>query len=206
MSDITLVDLGLGNLYSVIRSLERAGAKVQVQSDPDSIRQASRVVVPGQGAFRDCSAALKRGVGEALNELLKRGVPYLGICLGMQLLFEASEEGGKRNEGLGYLAGEVRRFPDDMREHSSGRRLKVPHMGWNTVSSEHPMLNTHPWFYFLHSYYCVPSDPTHVIAETTYGTNFCSVVAKDNLFACQFHPEKSHRNGHLLLETFLNDY
>jgi glutamine amidotransferase len=208
--DVLVVDLGLGNLRSVARALERAGAAPRVSGDPDVVRRASRVVVPGQGAFRDCARALEgpRGLGEALREHLVRGTPYLGLCLGMQVLFDGSDE-APGCAGLGWFSGHVARLPAGMRDPESGERLKVPHVGWNEVRRVagprglHPGLPERAWFYFVHSYHCVPRDPTIVVATATYGLELCVAVARDHVLAVQFHPEKSQDAGARVLEWFV---
>ena len=200
--DVAIADLGLGNLRSVARAIERAGGRASVTADPQQLLRASRVVVPGQGAFRDCARALQRGFGEALREVLQRGTPYLGICLGMQLLFESSEE-AEGERGLGYFEGTVKRFADGMREVETQQRLKVPHMGWNEVEAKHALLPERGYFYFVHSYYCAPRDPLLTVGVARYSEPFCAALARDNVFACQFHPEKSQDQGQRLLELFL---
>jgi glutamine amidotransferase len=199
-----IVDLGVGNLRSVARAVHRAGAAATIRADPDALRAADVVIVPGQGAFRDCAAALERGFGPALREVIASGKPYLGLCLGMQLLFASSEE-APGSPGLGVLPGQVRRFAHELRDPSSGARLKVPHMGWNQVQGSHRLLPPQAWFYFVHSYYCVPDDPVLTVGRARYGGEFCVAVAKDNLFACQFHPEKSQEEGRALLERFVGE-
>jgi glutamine amidotransferase len=199
---VVIADLGLGNLRSVARALERAGGVATITADPDALRRASRVVVPGQGAFRDCSLALERGFREALHELIARGTPYLGLCLGMQVLFEGSAE-AEGKPGLGLFAGRVERFAGDMLDEGTGARLKVPHMGWNEVEGRHAFLPARGYFYFVHSYYCVPKEASLVVGTARYGADFCTAIAKDNVFACQFHPEKSQEEGQALLERFL---
>lgn len=198
---VAIVDLGLGNLRSVVRAFERAGAAVRLVRKPDDIQKADRLVVPGQGAFRDCSRALGDGVGEALSAKIRAGTPYLGICLGMQALFSSSEESAS-SHGLGVLPGRVVRFPVNHHD-AAGVRLKVPHVGWNEVRSSHPMLPAVDWFYFVHSYYCVPDDPRIAVGESDFGFGFCAAVAKDNLLAVQFHPEKSQDAGARLIDAFL---
>jgi glutamine amidotransferase len=200
---VTIADLGLGNLRSVARAVERAGGEATITADPDALRRSPKVIVPGQGAFRDCGVALERGFGSALREVIAKGTPYLGICLGMQLLFEKSAE-APGALGLGHFAGTVERFPRHMHDES-GARLKVPHMGWNDVLSggAHAALPAHGWFYFTHSYVCVPSDASLTVGRVSYGAEFCAAVARDNVFACQFHPEKSQEEGHLLLQRFV---
>lgn len=202
-ADAVLVDTGSGNLRSVARALERAGATVEVSADPDRVRAADRLVVPGQGAFGDCARALESGLGEAIAEHIGRDRPYLGVCLGMQLLFESSEEApGVR--GLGVLRGTVRRFASDLVDPDEpGRRLKVPHMGWSEVEGAHALLPERGYFYFVHSYYCEPADASIEAGSADYGGRFCAAVARGALFACQFHPEKSQAAGARLLARFV---
>jgi len=196
---IAVVDSGSGNLRSVERALAHAGGAPVLTRDPDMVRRADRVVVPGQGAFADCMAAMQRsGLGEAIRESIRAGVPYLGICLGLQILFEDSEEHGPV-AGLGILGGHVVRFP--------AGRLKVPHIGWNQVQGggEEALLAGIPrdaHFYFIHSYLAVPAEPGQVALTCDYGGPFCAAVRVDNLFACQFHPEKSQAVGLRLLANF----
>ncbi len=200
---VTVVDLGLGNLHSVHQALLRVGAEPKLTRDPADIRAASRLVVPGQGAFREGSEALVGSLGEALRDYLAADRPYLGICLGMQLLFERSEE-APGHAGLGVLAGEVRRFAHDLRD-DAGARLKVPHMTWSplTLTRATPLVDEGAWYYFVHSYCCVPVDPAVTVATADHGGAFCAAVQCGSLFACQFHPEKSQRRGAKLLEAFL---
>jgi glutamine amidotransferase len=203
---IALCDVGLGNLRSVEQALERVGAAVVRTTDPDTVRRADKVVVPGQGAFRDCMGALAGPLGEAVREAIGAGTPYLGICLGLQVLFDESDEHGVC-AGLGLLRGRVRRFPDDLRA-ADGQRLKVPHMGWNRVEVVRPVpllaaLPPEPYFYFVHSYYPEPADRGVVVAESEYGGRFTVAVQRDNVFACQFHPEKSQAVGLALLRAFV---
>ena len=198
---VVIADLGLGNLRSVARAIERAGGSATITADPDALRKAAKVVVPGQGAFRDCALALERGFGRALREVIQAGTPYLGICLGMQLLFEKSAE-SPGSPGLGVYRGTVERFARTLRD-SAGARLKVPHIGWNEVEARHASLPGRAWFYFVHSYVCVPSDPSLIVGQANYGAPFCAAIARDNVFACQFHPEKSQEEGHRLLVHFL---
>jgi glutamine amidotransferase len=198
---VVIADLGAGNLRSVARAVQRAGAEPTITADPDALRRADVLIVPGQGAFRDSVLALERGFAPALREYIASGKPYLGLCIGMQLLFEASEEypGGA---GLGHFRGSVRRFPKPLTDPESGAVLKVPHMGWNQVRAQHPLLPPEGWFYFVHSYCCEPDDPTLTVARAGYGSDFCAAVARDNVFACQFHPEKSQEEGRQLLERY----
>lgn len=199
---VTIVDLGAGNLRSVARALERAGATATITADPDAVRRSSVVVVPGQGAFRDSVEGLDRGFREVLLETVRSGKPYLGLCIGMQLLFEGSEE-APGAAGLGVFKGMVRRFDRELHDPATGARLKVPHMGWNEVTARHPLLPERGWFYFVHSYYCVPDDSSLTVATTNYGGELCTAVARDNVFACQFHPEKSQDEGLHMLERFV---
>jgi glutamine amidotransferase len=198
---VTIADLGLGNLHSVAQAFTRAGVAAQITRDPDELRRAERLVFPGQGAFRECAEMLATDVGPALRDFIASGRPYLGICLGMQALFETSEE--SEGKGLGVLPGRVVRFAPDMHDATTGDRLKVPHMGWNQVDTAHPMLEDAGWYYFVHSFYVVPSDVSLVAATSDYGVRFCAAVARDNVFACQFHPEKSHHAGARLIQRFL---
>ncbi len=211
MIDVAVVDVGLGNLRSVERALQRAAtdasveARVIVTRDADAIARADKIVVPGQGAFRDCACALSdaRGMGNAIRASVSRGQPYLGICLGLQVLFESSEE-ASGSAGLGIFAGDVARLPD--RDDATGATLKIPHVGWNTVvpgaaPTALPLVPS--WFYFVHSFAVRPRDPSIVAATTAYGASFVSAVAKDNVLAVQFHPEKSQGGGLALLARFL---
>lgn len=209
MQRIAVVDYGMGNLRSVAKALDRVSSDAQevvVTSDADVIADAERVVFPGQGAIRDCMRELAR---LDLEPVLRRCIddkPFLGICLGLQALMDSSQEHAE-TRGLGILAGEVRRFPDDMRNPASGERLKVPHMGWNTVVPvrDHPLwhgIATNDRFYFVHSYYVAPEDEGVVAAHTEYGIDFCCVAAFGSTFAVQFHPEKSQRPGLALLSNF----
>ncbi len=206
---IAVIDYGMGNLRSVAKALEHAapGRPVTVTGDPERVLAAERVVFPGVGAVGDCMAELRRrGLDQALQEVAAAGRPFLGICLGLQALFERSEESGGV-VGLGLLPGEVRAFPDPLLEPGTGRRLKVPHMGWNQVHPTRP----HPlWegiapgerFYFVHSYHARPTRGEDVAATCEYGLRFPCAVARGSLFAVQFHPEKSQRAGLRLLANF----
>jgi len=205
---IAVVDYGMGNLRSVSKALEHVapGASVNVTSDPAQVTGADRVVFPGQGAMPDCMRELDaRGLRPAVIEA-SRSRPFLGICIGLQMLFEKSEEGA--TPGLGILAGEVRRFPHGL-AGADGARLKVPHMGWNGVveTLDHPLWRDIPSgerFYFVHSYFAAPRERAVVGGETDYGVTFCCAIARENIFAVQFHPEKSHTAGLQLLNNFVH--
>jgi imidazole glycerol-phosphate synthase subunit HisH len=201
MKSLAILDLGLGNLHSVARALERVGARPEVTLDPDRVRAMDCIVVPGQGAFRRCMAALDGGLGEALLEHVKRGKPYLGLCLGMQALFDSSEE-APGVSGLGLFRGPVVRFRGDL-AGEDGRPLKVPQIGWNRVESRSASVEDGGWYYFVHSYYCAPEDPGVIVATADYGGPFCVAIERENVLACQFHPEKSHHAGARLLHRFL---
>ena len=208
MTDIAVIDYGMGNLRSVAQALEHvAGEKtIAVTSDPAVIAAAERVVFPGQGAMPDCVRELdSRGLRAAVLEAAANK-PFLGICIGQQLLFDHSEEGNI--DGLGILPGRVRRFPSGMTD-AAGDKLKVPHMGWNQVHQaiEHPLwagIAKDARFYFVHSYYVEPADAALTAAWTEYPFRFTSAVARDNIFAVQFHPEKSQQAGLSLLLNFVN--
>jgi len=209
MTSIAIIDYGMGNLHSIAKALEHVAGKdrVLVSSDHATILAADRVVFPGVGAMRDCMAELQRsGLGEVVVEAV-RSKPVLGVCLGMQALLDASEE----NNGitcLGVIPGKVVRFPQDMRDPGDGNKLKIPHMGWNQVHQRgnHPMWKDIPMdsrFYFVHSYYTVPARAEDIAATTPYGLDFASVIAHGNVFAVQFHPEKSQHSGLQLLSNFI---
>ena len=196
---VAIVDYDAGNTLSVTRALEKVGADVELTQEPDRVAFADAVVLPGVGAFGDCMRKLReRGMDEACREAFLSGKPFLGVCVALQVIFEASEE-SPGVEGLGLMPGEVVRFvaPD----------LKVPHIGWNELSlvREHPVLQglDGEAFYFVHSYYPVPDDAGDLIGETDYGTRFCSAAGRGNLVAVQFHPEKSSTAGLKLYENFL---
>lgn len=201
---IAIVDYGMGNLRSAQKGLEKVGYDAVVTSDPATIRAAKGVVLPGVGAFKDCYDGLVEcGLKEAVLEVIASGTPLLGICVGMQLLFDYGEEGAG-SPGLGILAGRVTRFPD-----ASDTGLKVPHMGWNEIrstSSNSGGLLRHcsktPYVYFVHSYYAVPEDDSVILATAEYGYTFPAMVGKDNVFGVQFHPEKSQREGLGILKAF----
>ncbi|MCR9231935.1 MAG: imidazole glycerol phosphate synthase subunit HisH [bacterium] len=197
---ITIVDYGMGNLRSVQKAFEKVGAEAQICTKPEEIAKASKLILPGVGAFRDAIQALKdQNLVEPILEHANSGKPFLGICLGLQLLFDVSYEDGEY-EGLGIIPGKVVRFQDQP-------GLKIPHMGWNQIDATrpHPLLAgipEHEHFYFVHSYYVAPDNDDDVAAWTDYGSRFASMVARDNLVACQFHPEKSQNAGLKLLQNF----
>jgi glutamine amidotransferase len=196
---VAVVDYDAGNTLSVTRALEKVGARVDLTPDPERVISADAVVVPGVGAFGDCMSKLReRGMDAACREAFRAGKPIIGVCVALQVVFEASEESPGVG-GLGLLPGEVVRF--------QGRGLKVPHIGWNELSvvRDHPVLRDldDEAFYFVHSYYPEPENTDDLIGETDYGTRFCSAAGRQNLIAVQFHPEKSSRAGLKLYENFL---
>jgi glutamine amidotransferase len=199
---IAIVDYGMGNLRSVKKAFEQLGFSPTVTRNSEEILSSNALVLPGVGAFGDCMKNLKDfGLVQPIKSFIKSGKPFLGICLGLQLLFEESEE-SPDVKGLGILRGKVVRFPRFDKE-----RLKVPHMGWNQVDPERtlPILKGIPkgsWFYFVHSYFPQPEDNRIIAGKTQYGLEFTSAINKDNIFACQFHPEKSSTLGLRILENF----
>jgi len=203
-----IVDYGMGNLRSVAKAIEHVAPRetVQVTADPRQIAAADRVVVPGQGAMPSCMRELEaRGLREAVLQAA-RSRPFLGICIGLQMLFDWSEEGGAR--GLGIFRGAVRRFADPLFDPASRVRLRIPHMGWNETRqcASHWLWRGIPdgaWFYYVHSYYADESEPALRAGTADHGLTFTSAVARDNLFAVQFHPEKSQSAGLQLLRNFL---
>jgi len=196
---IAIIDYGMGNLRSVSKAFERLGCEAVVTRDPRMIADASHVVLPGVGAFPDCMRNLEQlGLIDPIHRALSSGKPFLGICLGLQLLFTESEEFGL-HKGLGWIKGRVVRFRNN--------GLKVPHMGWNTVTIQKPApvldgLPADAMVYFVHSYYVAPDDPGLIATTTEYGLSFASSIAAGNVFACQFHPEKSQAVGLMLLRNF----
>jgi glutamine amidotransferase len=195
---IAILDVCSGNLRSVERALQHVGGEVVVTHDPETVRKADKLVVPGQGAFGVFMRSLvERGLGDVLRERIAAGTPYLGICLGLQVLFEHSVEGDCA--GLGILRGNVERLVPGKPE------LKIPHMGWNPVSAKQrvPGIDDGAYVYFVHSYVVVPADPSITALEATHGVPFCAAIQQGNLFACQFHPEKSQAVGLRLLKTFV---
>ena len=214
MTTIAIVDYGMGNLRSVAQAVRAAApeAEVQVTADAAQLRAAERVVLPGQGAMPDCMQALNAsGLREAVLEAA-RSKPMLGVCVGEQMLFDWSAEArtpGGRTSGLGLLPGGVVRFALEDRLQPDGSRFKVPQMGWNRVRQRRPHalwagIADDSFFYFVHSYYVQPANPDDVAGETDYGGWFTSAVARDNIFATQFHPEKSARAGLQLYRNFVD--
>jgi len=197
---IAIIDYDMGNVRSVSKALEKVGADSVVTRDPKVIDDASHVVLPGVGAFRDCMRNLEEyGLITPLLKSIEKGKPFLGICLGLQLLFEESDEFGL-HKGLGVIKGRVEKFKD-------APGLKVPHMGWNEVkkAKESPLLEgikEGEFFYFVHSYYAVPSDRSVDLTTTGYGVEFTSSIEAGNVMACQFHPEKSQKAGLRVLKNF----
>ncbi|MDL2283877.1 imidazole glycerol phosphate synthase subunit HisH [Oxalobacter sp. OttesenSCG-928-P03] len=209
MKKIVVVDYGMGNLRSVAQALRAAApeADVRISGDIADIRNAERIVLPGQGAMPDCMRSLREsGLAEAMIEAA-RSKPIFGVCVGEQMMFDWSEEGD--TPGLGLLPGKVVRFRLEDRLQPDGTRYKVPQMGWNHVhqTNPHPLWDGIPdnsHFYFVHSFYAVPENAVHIAGQTEYGLTFCSAVAHDNLFATQFHPEKSADAGLQLYKNFIN--
>lgn len=211
MSTVAVIDYGMGNLRSVCKAIEHVGdgsTRVKIVSDPDGVRRADRIVFPGQGAIGGCVRALQQyELLDALEDAMRKK-PFLGVCLGLQVLYDSSEEGGG-TRGLGVFPGAVRRFPSGLRNEQTGERLKIPHMGWNQVeqAQEHPLWAGIPQnsrFYFVHSYYADSADQALVYGVTDYGLRFTSAAGRENIFAVQFHPEKSQHAGLRLYENFLN--
>ena len=198
MTQVGIIDYGVGNLRSVEKAFAVNGCNAVVSSDEKILRQAERLVLPGVGAFGACMKALtERGFDDLVRERVAKGTPLLGVCVGMQMLFEESDEFG-RKPGLGLLPGRVRRFAGD---------LVVPQVGWNQISQRlaHALfagIADQAFFYFVHSYYCESDDPAVVVGETEYGTTYASVVARGNVCGVQFHPEKSQAAGLRLLLNF----
>lgn len=196
---IAIVDYGAGNLRSVARAVAQLGYEPTITGDPDVVRRADAVIVPGQGAAGECVRCLHdRGLVQAMKDFIAGGRPFLGVCMGLQVLFETTEEGGLQ-PCLGIVPGTVKLLPPGP---------KIPHMGWNQMHATrpHPVLDGVPDnsnFYFVHSFYVVPGDPAIILGETDYGITFCSMIACDNVVATQFHPEKSGKIGLRLYDNFL---
>jgi len=194
---VAVVNYGVGNLRSIRKGLEKSGAQVKVTHNPNDLRSADAIVLPGVGAFAPAvknMAPIADVVAEAMND----GKPILGVCLGLQLLFTRSSEGGSI-KGLDFISGDVVKLPES---------VKTPQMGWNTIdfAKFHPLLDgvkDHSYVYFVHSYYPQPTDPDVIVTTTEYGVSFASMVAKKNLFATQFHPEKSSKTGLMMLKNFV---
>jgi glutamine amidotransferase len=209
MNKIVVVDYGMGNLRSVAQALRAVApeADVQISGEAADIDRADRIVLPGQGAMRDCMRSLREsGVEQALRRAAESR-PVMGVCVGEQMLFDVSEEGD--TPGLGLLPGRVVRFQLDGRVQADGSRFKVPQMGWNRVRQvrAHPLwdgIADDSYFYFVHSYYAMPGDAGDTIGETEYGAPFCCAVARDNVVATQFHPEKSAAAGLALYRNFVH--
>jgi glutamine amidotransferase len=216
MRTVVVVDVGIGNLRSVQKALERAALdaglawQAAITPDPEAIARADKVVVPGQGAFRDCAVALRSGVADALRAQIEKGTRFYGICMGLQTLFRTSEE-APAYEGLGILEGTNVRLADGQRDPTTGEAVKIPHMGWNAIhlrGEGHPYLKaaggegTH--FYFVHSYHAVPADPSLIAATAEHGPyTVTAAITRGNVFASQFHPEKSQAAGLAVLTAFL---
>ena len=204
MSRVAIIDYGVGNLRSVEKAFAAADCEAIVSSNEKDLRAAEKLVLPGVGAFGACMRALsERGFDRLVCERVQEGTPLLGVCVGMQLLFEESEEFGA-TPGLGLLRGRVRRFSDEV---IVPQRLVVPHIGWNRIDQirENPLFTgvaNRSFFYFVHSYYCEPTDQSVVAGETEYGLTYASVVASKNICGVQFHPEKSQDAGLQLLKNF----
>ncbi len=204
MNTITMIDYGASNIRSAQKAFEYLGAAVELTEDATTVTQASKLVLPGVGAFGAGMRALReRQLEPAIHTAAKNGIPLLGICLGMQFLFAESDEMGI-HQGLGLIPGSVTRFDFD----ASLPTLKVPHMGWNQIEHDgsHFLLQKVPdgaHTYFVHSYYCVPTDPDHIIATTNYGRSFASIVGHKNVYGIQFHPEKSQKRGLQILKNFI---
>lgn len=198
---ITVIDYGVGNLRSVTKALEFIGCQVSLTSDPNEVARATKLVLPGVGAFGAGMANLRQlGLVEAIRDAVRKGTPLLGICLGLQLLFDESEEMG-RHEGLKLVRGKVVRFPEQ-------NDIRIPHMGWNSlrIRKTEPLFKSVPdgaMVYFVHSYFPVPNDPSIIAATTEHGIEFVSAIAVDNIFGTQFHPEKSSKIGLQILRNFV---
>jgi glutamine amidotransferase len=194
---VAVVNYGVGNLRSIKQGLERSGVQVQITHDPTELRKSDAIVLPGVGAFAPAVKNLMP-LTDVVKDVVEAGRPILGVCLGLQLLFTRSSEGGS-TRGLDLIKGDIVKFPDS---------VKIPQMGWNNIdfAQAHPLLEgvqNHSYVYFVHSYYPQPSDPEVIVATTEYGVKFPSMVAKKNLFATQFHPEKSSKTGLTILKNFV---
>lgn len=203
MSAITIVDYGVGNVASVLNMLKKVGATAQLSGDPDVIARSQKIILPGVGAFDRAAAILRTtGLRDALITAATSGTPVLGICLGMQLLLDGSEEGESAEAGLGLVPGRVVALPPEIREQG----LRIPHMGWNAITrvggTAFPSVADGDRFYFVHSYHAVPDDDAHRLATAQHGIDFTAMVNRDNVLGAQFHPEKSHRTGMAMLADF----
>lgn len=205
MRNIAIIDYQMCNLFSVQQAFKHLGANVEITSDPNHVLSADGVVLPGVGAFKDAVENMRRlGLDDAVIEVIKRGKPFLGICLGFQMLFDESEEFGV-HKGLGIFRGSVKQFPSECK----GRKLKVPQIGWNQITKTKNVsalknINDDTDFYFVHSFYVAPEDPTLTATMTEYnGFEYCSSIEQANVFACQFHPEKSSVKGIQILDNWL---
>ncbi len=202
---IGIIDYGMGNLRSVQKAFERFEADARIITTPQQILQADKIVLPGVGAFADAIEHLRqRGLVDAILTTIDKQKPFLGICLGLQMLFDVSYEDGEY-QGLGVIPGEVVRFDWTNKPEAAG--LKIPHMGWNQVFWDRPCpvlegLTAGEWFYFVHSYYVAPKDPSVICGRCQYGTEFAAMIWKDNIMAMQFHPEKSQRAGLKIIDNF----
>jgi imidazole glycerol-phosphate synthase subunit HisH len=210
---VTIIDYGIGNLRSIEKAFQAVGAEVIRTDDPDLVESAERVVLPGVGAFGSCAAEIRRrGLEEPIMRYVASGRPFLGVCVGMQLLFDTSDELGS-HRGLGILPGRVTRFEgvvgaaEGVEPSGRDRRLKVPHMGWNAIHARHGSalldgVEDRSFFYFVHSYHVEANREADVLAYAQYGVDFPAIVHRDNVFGVQFHPEKSQRNGLQILKNF----
>jgi glutamine amidotransferase len=204
---VTIIDYGIGNLRSIEKAFEHEGIDVLRTDDPTAVAEADYLVLPGVGAFGACmQEVIDRGLVDPIKETVANGVPFLGVCVGMQMLFDIGEERGTY-EGLGLLPGRVKKFDFPNRADTTKERLKIPHMGWNTVSPNrrHPLLadiDREAFFYFVHSFHVVCENPSDILATTEYGYTFPAMVHRNNVMGVQFHPEKSQTNGLTLLRNF----
>lgn len=213
MTKVALLDYGMGNLHSAGKALSNVGADVYVTNDPQVIQSCDKILFPGVGAMRDCMAGMKEA---GIDEVVMHAVynkPVMAICVGMQALFTYSEENSSEDNAgktdcLGIIDGVVKKFDDRLTDNNNNR-IKVPHIGWNTlteIDKSHPLwhkINDNTHFYFVHSFYCEPTKPEIVAGVCDYGTEFCASIIRENLFATQFHPEKSHTAGLQLLKNFV---
>jgi len=213
---ISIIDYGMGNLFNVIRAFKTLGCTGKIVKDSSEIMKSDRLILPGVGAFKDgINGLIKNNLDDIIKEYSQTGKPLLGICLGMQLLMSSSDENGFNN-GLDLIKGQCRRFSDPKSEDD---KFKIPQIGWNQLlfskmkqnnkidwnTSLLKGLDEDSYMYFLHSYFVIPKDKKVIVAETSYGNNhFCSVLQKDNIFGCQFHPERSGERGLIILKNFLD--